>query len=76
MNGRARLGGVDGRVVFCGPGTKLTLEPTQPRDPEVYAWVWANGAERPGFVLNTTQLRDLAADLLARADVIDAGGAQ
>lgn len=73
INGRAAPGGVDGQAMFCGPGTRLTLEPTNPGDAEVLAWVWADGDERPGFTLTAPQLRSLAINLLARAHVLDAG---
>lgn len=75
MNGEAAPGGVDGRIVFCGPGTRLTIEPTNPGDVETHAWVWAAGDEQPGVTLKPAELRSLAADLLARADLIDPDGA-
>lgn len=76
VNGEAAPGGVDGRILYCGPGTLLTLEPTNPGDVEVHAWARVDGHERPGTALGAAQLRDLAADLTARADLIDPRGGE
>ena len=74
MSSNAAPGGVDGQIYGVADGALLTFEPTNPGDAHVDMWLWVDGREYPGRSLTSAQLRGVAADLRARAEVIDGGG--
>lgn len=53
------------------PGDVLIVEPTGPDDYDVVLWAHIDGREQESFSLRPDVLRALAADLAARADLID-----
>lgn len=49
----------------------LVIEDTEPEDTAALLSVHDTGGDGPGVVLGANQLREVAADLIARADLID-----
>lgn len=53
------------------PGTGVAIEPTEPGNRFVELWPYVGGHDRHSVFFDATRVRAFAADLLARADLID-----